>query len=108
MKTTVRLLATQTAAVLTLIMMAPLAEANSGYGGYESGPGYENNVPVVAVVPDADGKVYLEATYDPALGAYVYPERIEVQVDPYHAPILYRVKRIHYDGYTPVIGLPTR
>ncbi|WP_162916551.1 hypothetical protein [Cohaesibacter haloalkalitolerans] len=108
MKTSVGLLATQAAAVLALIMTASLAEANPGYGGYEAGPDYESQAPVVAAVPDVDGKVYLEATYDPALGAYVYPERIEVQVDPYHAPIPYRVKRIHYDGYTPVIGLPTR
>ena len=58
---------------------------------------------MVSVVPDANGKVYLEATYDPSIGAYVYPERIEVQGSAYRPPMIYRAKRIYYDGYTPVV-----
>ncbi|WP_321446871.1 hypothetical protein [uncultured Cohaesibacter sp.] len=106
MKASVRLLTTHAAAAVALLMVAPLAEANSGYGGSYAPPSYGSGLPVVSVVPDANGKVYLEATYDPAIGAYVYPERIEVQGSAYRPPMIYRAKRIYYEGYTPVV--PTR
>nr|WP_319513234.1 hypothetical protein [uncultured Cohaesibacter sp.] len=106
MKASVRLLTTHAAAAVALLMVAPLAEANSGYGGSYPPPSYGSGLPVVSVVPDANGKVYLEATYDPAIGAYVYPERIEVQGSAYRPPMIYRAKRIYYEGYTPVV--PTR
>ena len=112
MKLSVRLLTTHSVAGLALLALAPMADANSGYGAYypEPGPerGYGQSAPVATVVPDVNGKVYLEATYDPALGAYVYPQRIEVQSGPYQAPIPYRAKRIYYEGYTPVIPDPSR
>nr|WP_321459562.1 hypothetical protein [uncultured Cohaesibacter sp.] len=120
MKKSEGLLATCAVAGLALMMMVPLAEASSVYGGSYSYSGsysrsysssyssYRSYSAGAAIVPNASGKVYLEAIYDPSLGAYVYPERISVQVDPYHGPVIYRAKRIYYEGDTPVIPAPVR
>lgn len=92
------------------MMATPLAVAHPMHDTYYADPDpvYESDVYVVDAVPDARGKVYLEATYDPHLGAYVYPERISVTVDPYGPPVTYRAKRIHFNGMTPVVPVDAR
>ncbi|WP_319530310.1 hypothetical protein [uncultured Cohaesibacter sp.] len=88
-----------------LLMAVPLAVAHPNHHRHYSDAGYQDDAPVVAALPTANGKVYLEATYDHEAGVYVYPERIKVSVDPYQPPVSYRAKRVIYDGYTPVVPL---